>query len=85
MNVAEYDPAMPFDVRVAATYRFGVDARELGEAFFALAPGPSEHAGHPHFQSGLDDWLRGRPAVLVSSRLLVESTAVSRLELVPRP
>ncbi len=85
VSVAEYDSADPFRVRVASTFRFAVDAQELDEALVSIAPGQSEHPGHPHFDDGLDDWLKGRSRLLATSRLLVAETSVSRLVLEPRP
>jgi penicillin amidase len=81
--VAEYDPAMPFAVRVAATYRFAIDTSALDEALVSLAPGQSEHPGHAHYADGLSGWLQGRPGLLASSRLQVEESAVARLVLTP--
>jgi len=84
VSAAEYDSAESFRVRVASTFRFAVDARELDEALVSIAPGQSEHPGHPHFEDGLDDWLVGRSRLLGTSRLFVEETGVSRLVLEPR-
>jgi penicillin amidase len=83
--VAEYDPAVPFGVRVAATYRFAIDTGDLDEALVSLAPGQSEHPGHANYRSGLDDWLVGKPGLLASSPLQVEESAVARLVLTPAP
>ncbi len=82
VNAAEYTPGS-FDVRVASTFRFAIDAAALDEALFALAPGESEHPRHPHFSSGLDRWLEGRPTLLATSTLLVEEASASRLTLEP--
>jgi len=80
---AAYDYADPFGVQVVAGYRFVADLGEPGYALSALAPGPSEHPGHPHRTSGLERWLAGRPGLLATSRLLVEESAVERLVLDP--
>lgn len=84
VGVAEYDPAAPFAVRVTAPFRFAIDTSELDEALVSLAPGQSEHPGHPHFSDGLGGWLAGKPGLLASSRLQVEESAVSRLVLAPK-
>ena len=84
VGAAEYDPARPYDVRVAATFRFAVDTGALGEALTSLVPGQSEHREHPHYQDGLERWLEGGSRLLVTSPLLVEETSVSRLLLEPR-
>lgn len=85
IGVAEYDPALPYAVRTASTYRFAIDASALDEALVALAPGPSEHPGHRHYRSGLDPWLEAKPGLLSSSHLGVAESAVSRLVLAPAP
>src|SRR5262249_49489613 len=60
LNAAEYDPGSPYAVRTASVFRFAVDADDLDEALFALAPGESEHPRHPHFEDGIQGWLDGR-------------------------
>lgn len=83
VNVAGYDLSHPFDVRVASTLRFAVDTASLDQALYSLAPGQSEHPGHPHFRGGLDRWLVGRPSLLVTGQLLVEEATVAQLRLEP--
>jgi penicillin amidase len=83
LNTAEYDPARPFDVRIASIFRFAVDAGDLDEALFALAPGQSEHPRHRHHADGIQGWLDGRFRLLATSRLLVEQTSRSELVLEP--
>ncbi len=78
-----YDPTRPFDARVVSVLRFAADLGEPGYALSALAPGASEHAGHPHRASGLERWLAGRASLLVQGALLVEDHAESRLVLEP--
>ncbi len=84
LNAAEYDPAAPYDVRIASVFRFAVDAGDLDEALFALAPGQSEHPRHPHYADGIQPWLDGRFRLLATSRVLVEQTSRSLLVLTPR-
>lgn len=84
-NAAEYDASAPFAVRVASMARFAVDTSELDQVLISLAPGQSEHPAHPHYSDGLGSWLEGRPALLTTSRLMVEEESVSRLQLVPAP
>jgi penicillin amidase len=57
---AEFDPAAPFDVRLASLFRFAVDAASLDRSRAVLAPGQSEHPRHPHFADAIDGWLAGR-------------------------
>jgi hypothetical protein len=54
-----------------------------GSLMIGLAPGPSEHPGHPDYDGGLQRWLAGRPALLATSRLLVEEVSPARLALHP--
>jgi penicillin amidase len=83
LNAAEYDAAAPYDVRIASVFRFAVDAGDLDEALFALAPGQSEHPRHPHYADGIRGWLDGRFRLLATSRVLVEQTSRSELVLEP--
>ncbi len=72
INVADYDRAVPFEVRVASTYRFAVDAAHLSRSLTVLAPGQSEHPGHPHYADAVGSWLEGRSSLLTTDRLFVE-------------
>jgi penicillin amidase len=85
VNAAEYAPAEPFGVRIASTYRFAVDTGALDRSLTSLAPGVSEHPGHPHYDDGLSRWLEGAPALLVTGQLLVEEVSKTRQLLVPAP
>jgi penicillin amidase len=80
-----FDPSDPFDTRVASLYRLVVDTGERGHALSALAPGQSEHVGHPHRDGGLERWLAARPGLLFTSPLLVEEVTAVRLRLEPAP
>jgi penicillin amidase len=83
LNAAEYDPGAPYDVRIASIFRFAVDAGDLDEALFALAPGQSEHPRHRHYADGIRGWLEGRFRLFATSRVLVEQTSRSTLVLEP--
>ncbi len=83
VSAAEYLAGDDYAVRVASTFRFAIDAAALDEALIGLAPGPSEHPGHPDYDGGLARWLAGRPALLATSRLLVEEVSPARLTLRP--
>jgi penicillin amidase len=85
VSAGGYDPSRPFEARVASLYRLVVDTGERGHALSALAPGPSEHQGHPHRTSGLPRWLEARPSLLFTSPLLVDEVTAERLELEPGP
>jgi penicillin amidase len=82
---AEFAPDEPFDVRMAAIYRFAVDTAQLDRSLGSLAPGQSEHPGHPHFDDGVSGWLGGRPVQLAADRALVEQMGATRLTLEPAP
>jgi penicillin amidase len=83
LNAAEYDPGAPYDVRIASVFRFAIDAGDLDEALYALAPGQSEHPRHRHYADGIQGWLDGRFRLLATSRVLVEQTSRSELVLEP--
>ncbi len=83
VRAGEYAPGGSFDVRLASTFRFAVDTASLDQSLAALAPGQSEHEGHPHFRDGVEPWLHGRAHLLPTSRLLVEESSASRLLLAP--
>jgi penicillin amidase len=85
VNTAEYAPSAPYGVRLASTYRFVVDAANLDRSLCALAPGQSEHPGHPHYADALVPWLEGRSHVLVTGRPLIEEEVSARLVLEPVP
>jgi len=80
---AAYSPADPFEVTVAATARFAVDAASLDIALTALAPGASEHPSDPGFDQGVAGWLEGRHSLLATRRLEIEDLSVARLVLEP--
>jgi penicillin amidase len=80
---AGYDPLDPFAVRVASTARLVFDAGALRESLVSIAPGQSEHPGHPSFQDQLEPWLEGHAGLLATGPLLVEETSVARLRLEP--
>jgi acyl-homoserine lactone acylase PvdQ len=85
VNAAEYDPAEPFEVRVASTFRFAVDTSAFDRALAALAPGQSEHPGHRNFSDGLERWLEGRPGPLGTARPRVGEASGTRLVLEAAP
>jgi penicillin amidase len=85
VNAGAYDPSRPFAVRVASTLRLAVDMASPDQTLAALAPGQSEHPGHPNHGDGVADWLSGRSGLAVSDRLLVEDSSVARLVLEPVP
>lgn len=85
VQVADHRPLESFEVSTVSTFRFAIDAAALDEALATLAPGQSEHPGHPHQSDALGRWLPGKPSLLATSRLVVEEMAVSELRLEPAP
>jgi len=83
IGAAGYDASRSFAVRIASTARFAVDSGTLDQPLAALAPGQSEHPGHPNFEDGLPGWLAGRTRLLMTGALLVEETSLARLVLEP--
>jgi acyl-homoserine lactone acylase PvdQ len=82
--VAEHAPLGPFAPRVVSAWRFVVDTDDLDQALTALAPGQSEHTGHPNATDGIARWLDDRLALLSTSDPVIEDGPVHRLVLVPR-
>jgi penicillin amidase len=85
VRVAEYRPLESFDTRVVSGYRLMVDTADLDQALTSLAPGQSEHPGHPHSTDRLVRWRQDRPALLSTNQLVLEESASARLELQPGP
>jgi penicillin amidase len=83
VNAGGYDLLDPFEVRVASTHRFAIDAAQLDQALSALVPGQSEHPGSPHLSDAVAGWIEGRPRLLLTSRLLIEEATRTRLVLRP--
>ncbi len=64
----------------------GWTARDLAaddRILTSLAPGQSEHPGHPHYRDGLGPWLNGNPRLFARSNFLVEENTVDSLRLEP--
>ena len=83
VDAAAFDPRRPFEVSLASTYRFAADTAELEQTLSSLAPGQSEHPGHPNRSDGVERWLAGRPRLLFTSRLVIDDIARARLVLAP--
>ena len=85
VRIAEYQPLESFDTRVVSGFRFIVDTADLDQALTSLAPGQSEHPGHPHSSDRLVRWRQDRPALLSTNQLVLEGSTRARLELEPGP
>jgi len=85
VNTAEWARDDPFEVRVASTYRMAVDVASLEHLLVSLAPGQSEHPGHPNFADAVTGWREGRPSLLATAALAVEESSRAPLILEPAP
>jgi penicillin amidase len=82
--VAEHAPLGPWEPRLVSSWRFVADAGDLDQALTALAPGQSEHAGHPNATDGIERWIADRLALLSTSDPVIDDGPTHRLALVPR-
>jgi penicillin amidase len=82
--VAEHPALGPWAPRVISSWRFVADTADLDQALTALAPGQSEHAGHPNATDGIERWIDDGLALLSTSDPVIEDGPVQRLVLVPR-
>lgn len=82
---ARHAPGRSFEVGHAALYRVGFDLGTPGRFLSALAPGQSEHPGHPRRLDGLQRFREARLALVATSRLVIEEESPSRLVLEPSP
>ncbi|MEM9177376.1 MAG: penicillin acylase family protein [Myxococcota bacterium] len=78
-------PGVSFDVERAALYRVAIDLGARDRFLSSLAPGQSEHLGHPHEADGLSRWRRNDLALFATSRLVIEEENAERLVLEPAP
>jgi acyl-homoserine lactone acylase PvdQ len=83
LGAAIFPRTTRFQASAAATYRMAVDLAAVDRMLSILAPGQSEHPGHPFATDGVARWLGGRPSLLLTSRLLVEEESGARLLLEP--
>lgn len=78
-------PGIHFDVERAALYRVAMGLGTQDRFLSSLAPGQSEHVGHPHELDGLGRWSDARLTLLATSRIVVEEGNPDRLVLEPAP
>ncbi|MBW2359880.1 MAG: penicillin acylase family protein [Deltaproteobacteria bacterium] len=83
--VSEFAPDAPFEVRLSALFRFAAEPGDEGGARFQLAPGLTEHPGHPSFSAGLAGWSAGRGTSLEMRREALDAAGSPRLALEPAP
>ncbi len=72
-----------FQTDRATLYRMAVDLSAPDRMLTSLAPGQSEFPESAHFGDGLEGWAKGRPGLLLMSRVLVEDETTARLILEP--
>ncbi len=60
-----YHDSIPTEnASVGPVLRYAVDLGDFDHPFYDLAGGQSGHAASPHYDDGLNDWLRGKPRPL---------------------
>lgn len=82
---ARHRPGLSFDVDRVALYRMAVDLGSPDGLLSALAPGQSEHPGHPQRLDGIARWSAPRLPLFETLRLSIEEGNVQRLLLEPAP
>lgn len=82
---ARHRPGLSFDVERAALYRVAMDLGDSDLLLSNLAPGQSEHPGHPHTTDGIPRWESSRLALFATNRLVIEEEKTERLVLEPAP
>ena len=82
---AHHPPGRSFTVDRAAFFRLAIDLGTTDRFLSVLAPGQSEHPGHPHAVDGLRRLQQGKLALFPTSRLVIEEESGARLVLEPAP
>lgn len=82
---AGHQPGLSFEVDEASLHRIAMDLGAPDRLLSALAPGQSEHPGHPHFADGVGRWTASRMSLLATSRIVIEEENAERLVLEPAP
>jgi penicillin amidase len=85
LALSAHRPGLSFDVERAGLYRVAMDLAASDRLLSSLAPGQSEHPGHPHFSDGIRRWASSRLSLFVTSRLVIEEESAERLLLEPAP
>lgn len=83
--VAGHRPGSNFRVDRTSVYRVAMDLGSADHFLSSLAPGQSEHPGHPHFEDGLAHHLTARLPLLSTHRLVLEEDGAEQLRLEPAP
>ena len=83
--VAGHRPGSDFKVDRTSVYRVAMDLGSADHLLSSLAPGQSEHPGHPHFDDGLARHLTARLLLLSTHRLVLEEDGSELLRLEPAP
>lgn len=85
LSLARHRPGVSLEVEAASLYRVAMDLSARDRVLSCLAPGQSEHAGHPHFDDGIARFRAGRVVLFPTDRLAIEEESVARLVLEPSP
>lgn len=85
LSLARHRPGVSLEVEAASLYRVAMDLSARDRVLSCLAPGQSEHSGHPHFGDGIARFRAGRVALFPTDRLAIEEESVARLVLEPSP
>ncbi|MBJ20762.1 MAG: hypothetical protein CL933_15245 [Deltaproteobacteria bacterium] len=82
---ARHRPGLRFQVEGAALYRVAMDLGAPDRLLSSLAPGQTEHPGHPHSTDGIARWAASRLSLFATNRLVIEEENIERLVLEPAP
>jgi penicillin amidase len=85
LSFAQHRPGVSFEVESVGVYRVAMDLASPDDLLSALAPGQSEHPGHPHFADGIGRWASMRLPLFATNRLVIEEENSERLLLEPAP
>ena len=82
---ARHRPGLSFEVERAGLYRVAIDLAASDRLLSSIAPGQTEHPGHPHFSDRVGRWTESRLSLFATSRFVIEEDSEARLLLEPAP
>jgi penicillin amidase len=82
---ARHRPGLSFQVERAGLYRVAIDLAASDRLLSSLAPGQSEHPGHPNYSDHIRRWAESRLSLFATNRLVIEEDSEARLVLEPAP
>lgn len=80
---ARHRAGRSFGVDRAGLFRVAMDLGAPDRMLSSLAPGQTEHPGHPHTTDGITRWASARLSLVATSRLVIEEESFERLVLEP--